>query len=99
ADVEQFRRALIESGRQQLTIGVCLESGGRNILLRLKPTVPPDLDVIVLHRLAIEQCIGISEEAIKKESHIAYVREFDSALAAVRNRTAQVSFLLNSTRL
>ena len=39
------------------------------------------------------------EEAIKKESHIAYVREFDSALAAVRHGTAQVSFLLNSTRL
>jgi uncharacterized protein (DUF1015 family) len=79
--------------------------------LRLKPSVNlaalmPDLsekqrtlDVVVLHRLLIEKCLGIAEEAVKKESHITYVRERDAAIAAVRDGKAQVAFLLNATRL
>jgi uncharacterized protein (DUF1015 family) len=54
---------------------------------------------VVLHRLLIEKCLGISEDAVKKESHISYVREFDKALDAVRKGTAQLVFLLNGTRL
>ena len=27
------------------------------------------------HRLILEKCLGISEEAVKKESYITYVRE------------------------
>src|SRR5690349_17542863 len=57
------------------------------------------LDVVVLHRLVIEKCLGIGEEAVKKESHISYVREFDKALKAVSSGTAQIAFLLNGTRL
>jgi uncharacterized protein (DUF1015 family) len=55
--------------------------------------------VVVLHRLLIERCLGITEEAVKHESNITYVREFDAALNAVVDRTAQISFLLNATKL
>jgi uncharacterized protein (DUF1015 family) len=57
------------------------------------------LDVVVLHRLILERCLGISEEAVKKESYIAYVREREAAMNAVRSGQAQVAFLLNPTRL
>ena len=57
------------------------------------------LDVVVLHRLILEKCLGITEDAVKKESHITYVRERDSALTAVRQGKAQAAFLLNPTRL
>ena len=57
------------------------------------------LDVVVLHRLLIEKCLGISEDAIKKESHVTYVREFDAAVKMVREGAAQISFLLNPTRV
>jgi uncharacterized protein (DUF1015 family) len=57
------------------------------------------LDVVILHRLLLEKCLGITEDAVKKESHITYVRERDSAINAVRNGSAQVAFLLNPTRL
>jgi uncharacterized protein (DUF1015 family) len=57
------------------------------------------LDVVVLHRLLLEKCLGVTEDAVKKESHITYVRERDAAVAAVRECKAQVAFLLNPTRL
>jgi len=92
-----------------VTIG--LFTDGRETLLRLKPSLDlaglmPDvstsqrkLDVVVLHRLIIEKCLGISEEAVKKESYITYVRGRDEAVKMVRDGKAQVAFLLNPTRL
>jgi len=58
-----------------------------------------ELDVVVLHRLILERCLGISEDAVKKESYIRYVRERDAAVSAVREGRAQVAFLLNPTRV
>jgi uncharacterized protein (DUF1015 family) len=106
---EAFAGALIEAGRSRLTIGVAAEGGRRCALLRLKESnlasVMSDLsprqralDVVVLHRLLIERCLGVTEEAVKHESNISYVREFDAALKAVASG-AQVAFLLNPVRL
>ncbi len=92
-----------------VTIGVF--DGAQLSFLRLKESLNlaelmPDLsekqrtlDVVILHRLVIEKCIGITEDAVKKESHITYVRERDAAMNAVREGKAQVAFLLNPTRL
>ena len=92
-----------------VTIGVV--DDGKEMLLRLKPSLDlaslmPDLsvnqrklDVVVLHRLIIEKCLGISEDAVKKESYITYVRGRDKAVKMVRDGKAQVAFLLNPTRL
>jgi uncharacterized protein (DUF1015 family) len=57
------------------------------------------LDVVVLHRLILEKCLGITEDAVKKESYITYVREREAAINAVREGKAQTAFLLNPTRL
>jgi len=57
------------------------------------------LDVVILHRLILERCLGITEDAIRKESHITYVREREAAMSTVRSGKAQVAFLLNPTRL
>jgi uncharacterized protein (DUF1015 family) len=92
-----------------VTLGVFVD--GHLSSLALKPALDlaslmPDLsprqrtlDVVILHRLILEKCLGISEEAVKKESYITYVRERDAAIDAVRNGRAQVAFLLNPTRL
>jgi uncharacterized protein (DUF1015 family) len=93
----------------RVTIGVFVH--GELSFLQLKPDLDlgrlmPDLsetqrglDVVVLHRLLLEQCLGITEDAVKKESYITYVREREAAISAVRSGEAQVAFLLNSTRL
>jgi uncharacterized protein (DUF1015 family) len=93
----------------RVTIGVFVH--GELSFLQLKPDLDlarlmPDLseaqrglDVVVLHRLLLEQCLGITEDAVKKESYITYVREREAAMEAVRSGQAQVAFLLNPTRL
>src|SRR5215813_2695759 len=71
-------------------------------LARLMPDLSEkqrELDVVILHRLILERCLGITEEAIKKESYVSYVRERDEAVNAVRSGNAKVAFLLNPTRL
>ena len=111
ADAERLRSDLKRLGEERVTIGVAADAGRSCSLLRLKPSldlasVLPDLsqkqrtlDVVVLHRLIIEKCLGVAEDAVKKERHITYVRELDKALNAVNSSDAQVAFLLNATRL
>jgi uncharacterized protein (DUF1015 family) len=91
------------------TIGVFVR--GELSHLQLKPgldlaALMPDLsakqrtlDVVVLHRLILERCLGITEDAVKKESYLTYLREAEAAMDAVRSGKAQVAFLLNPTRL
>jgi uncharacterized protein (DUF1015 family) len=111
AEPAAFRAALIDSGKRRVAIGICTDQGRDRKLLGLKAAVDlssrmhdlsekqRNLDVVVLHRLLIEGCLGITEEAVKHESHITYVREFNAACAAVETGAAQISFLLNATRL
>jgi uncharacterized protein (DUF1015 family) len=47
----------------------------------------------------LEKCLGITEESVKKESYLTYVRERDAAINGVREGRAQLAFLLNPTRL
>jgi uncharacterized protein (DUF1015 family) len=107
-----FARAaefFVPEAGEGVTIGVF--AAGKLTNLRLKPSIDlaalmPDLsekqrmlDVVILHRLLIEKCLDITEEAVKKESYITYVRERDAAINAVKEGKAQVAFLLNPTRL
>ncbi len=54
------------------------------------------LDVVLLHRLILEKGMGISAEAVSKESHIRYERRMESAVASVDRGEAQCCFLLNA---
>jgi uncharacterized protein (DUF1015 family) len=97
------------SGGEGITIGAFAD--GQLTQLHLKPSADlaalmPDLserqrslDVVVLHRLLLEKCLGIMPEAVKKESYITYVRDREAAMNAVTEGRAQVAFLLNPTKL
>jgi uncharacterized protein (DUF1015 family) len=56
-----------------------------------------ELDVPVLHTEILGGWLGISEEAVREESYITYVRGMDAAIAEVRDKGAQVAFLLDPT--
>jgi len=98
-----------ESDGGPITIGVFGDGEQRNLSLKASvdlAALMPDLserqrmlDVVVLHRLLLEKCLGITEDAVRKESYITYFRERDLAITAVREGNAQVAFLLNPTRL
>jgi len=57
------------------------------------------LDVVQLHKYLLERVLGISEEAIRNQQNVSYVRDADEALAQVRQQGANVAFLVNPVRI
>ena len=74
-------------------IGVATADG---VWLLERPRHPGELDVPVLHREILGGLLGISEEAVREEKYIHYVRGIDAAVAALQSG-AQVAFLLEPT--
>lgn len=104
ADSAALIRMLPERGRSGPSIGLVLGQG-QNYLLQLGPKSRSEpesasrlasLDVVLLHRL-LEHCLGLTEEVVRKESHLRYLRDPSEAIAVVESHQAQACFLLNPT--
>ena len=89
-----LKRELNSAEPQSVRIGVVL-FGAACLLTR--PRQPGELDVPVLHQEIIGDWLGIGEEAVREEKYIQYVRGMDAAAAEVREKGAQVAFLLDPT--
>ncbi len=61
------------------------------------------LDANVLHKLVLEQILGIGDRELTSQSHVEYVKDIgdaiDRAIAAVDSGTAEVVFFMNPTRI
>jgi len=57
------------------------------------------LDVVQLHRLLLEEIIGMSEEDIRAQKHLKYIRDAEEAVNEVRSGAAQIAFLMNPVRM
>ena len=60
------------------------------------------LDVVQLHKCLLEKILSLSEESIRNQQNISYMRDPAEALAKVRNREsshANIAFLLNPCRM
>jgi uncharacterized protein (DUF1015 family) len=57
------------------------------------------LDVVQLHKGLLERVLGISEEAIRDQQNISYVRDPGEALMRVRRGGANVAFLMNPVKM
>lgn len=57
------------------------------------------LDVVQLHKCILERVLNISEEAIRNQENVRYVREMDDALTQVRSGKAQIAFLMNPAKM
>ena len=55
------------------------------------------LDVRTLHEGLLGKALGISEEAVRDEKHLRYIRGIDAAVEEVRKGAAQIAFLLKPT--
>jgi uncharacterized protein (DUF1015 family) len=78
------------------TLGAAI--GGQLHLLRLRE--PSDkLDVSVLHKMLLGGVLGISEEAVRAEKNLHYMRGLDKAIEAARRGEAQIAFLLRPTSI
>ncbi len=53
------------------------------------------LDVVVLHELALQRALGITPEAVREEKNLHYLRDAREALNSVAHGHAQAAFFLN----
>lgn len=56
------------------------------------------LDVVQLHKLVLEEALGMSEADIREQKHLKYVRDANEAIDEVRNG-ANVAFIINPVRM
>jgi uncharacterized protein (DUF1015 family) len=57
------------------------------------------LDVVQLHKCLLEGVLGISEDAIRDQKNISYIRDAAEAMAKAREGAANVAFLMNPVRM
>jgi uncharacterized protein (DUF1015 family) len=57
------------------------------------------LDVVQLHKCLLEGVLGISEEAIRNQQNVTYIRDATEAMNMVRQGKANVAFLMNPARM
>jgi uncharacterized protein (DUF1015 family) len=53
------------------------------------------LDVVQLHRVLLENVLGLSEESIRNQENLSYMRDTGEAIQRVRGGAANVAFLMN----
>jgi uncharacterized protein (DUF1015 family) len=57
------------------------------------------LDVVQLHKILLERVLNLSEESIRNQQNISYVRDPGDALARVRAGKANIAFLMNPCKV
>jgi uncharacterized protein (DUF1015 family) len=92
--VDELKRALAVPNQAMVRIGI-VTGAGQHLLER--PRVGGELDVPVLHQDILGKLLGITEEAVREEKHVKYVRGIDAAVAEVREGDAEVAFILEAT--
>ncbi len=92
--IDSLKPALQISDSNLVRIGLVTKDG-RHLLQRSRQG--GELDVPVLHNEIFGLYMGISEDDVRDEKHIHYVRGIDTAVAHVREHGAQAAFLLAPT--
>jgi uncharacterized protein (DUF1015 family) len=94
--LDELRKLFRVPAPDKIRIGIALRSG--EISLYERDRRHGELDVNVLHQQLLGSLLGISEEAVRDEKHIEYVRGLDAAYAKVREG-ADAAFLLEPTTM
>jgi uncharacterized protein (DUF1015 family) len=69
--------------------------GGAKFLAGLSPR-QQSLDVVQLHKVLLEGVLKLTEESIRNQENLSYLRDASEALAQVRKDEANITFLMNS---
>jgi uncharacterized protein (DUF1015 family) len=107
-DVQEAVRRLREAGKERTALLAVTAQNA--FLLRARKDVQPatlqglperqrGLDVVQLHKLILEEIIGMSEEDIRAQKHLKYIRDAEEAVKEVRSGAAQIAFLMNPVRI
>jgi uncharacterized protein (DUF1015 family) len=74
-------------------------SGAIEQALAHVPEKQRQLDVAQLHGLVLEQLLGLSEESIREQRNLRYLRDAGEAVEQVTKGSAQAAFLMNPATL
>jgi uncharacterized protein (DUF1015 family) len=98
--------------RQQARDGAALLAATRDRAFLLHSTKPEasqymtglsprqqELDVVQLHKCLLEGVLKLTEESIRNQQNLSYVREAAEAMQQVRNGSANIAFLMNPCRV
>lgn len=107
-DVNQALERLRKAGTTKTALLAVTAHGGfllrsRSAIVTLKGLAGMSerkqaLDVVQLHKVVLEDALGMSEEDIRNQKHLKYVRDAHEAIEEVRNG-AHVAFLMNPVRM
>ena len=109
-DAPRATAILRESGRCGTTI-LAVTANRAFLLHHPNPNIPEvfeglsisqqALDVVQLHKCLLERVLGLSEESIRNQQNISYVRDAGEALSQVRGPGARgnIAFLMNPCRI
>jgi len=109
---KDFFQALLTLGGKRPAFGLyTIESDDLFLLClknheKIRPLFRPDLsaalrelDVSILHTVLLNHFLGIGEEALEAQSHVRYVKDREDAIHSINDRDAQMTFLMNPTRV
>jgi hypothetical protein len=57
------------------------------------------LDVVQLHKCLLEGALGVSQEAMRDQTNVTYIRDTSEAMALAREGKAEIAFLMNPARM
>jgi len=109
ADIDGREAVDLLHGEGETRSVILAVSKDGSLILRVKPDLADDLltdlsprqrelDVVILHKIVLELLLDISEEAVREQKNIAYLRSSQEAIDRVR-AGADVAFLMNPVRL
>jgi uncharacterized protein (DUF1015 family) len=96
--VDDLRRSWSEPHAREVRIGAVVQ-GQPGVTLFTTPRSEDTLDVPLLHSALLRDALDISDEAVRDEKHIRYVRGLDAAVDEVTKGNAQIAFLLEPTTI
>ena len=95
-NLDELKSVFAKPAPDKIRVGIAAQAG---IGLYQRERAPGELDVKVLHEYLLGEVLGISEEAVRDEKHLQYVRGLDAAYEKVRQGAAQAAFLLEPTTI
>lgn len=108
---QQLLDAMKKAQPDEHMFGMYLQGDNRFTLLSLKnesllenrasdkPLAWRRLDVAILQNFILEDILGLSEDSIRKQENLTYVKDDDDAITRVRDGKCQIGFLLNATKI
>ena len=92
ASIDELKQLFQSPAPDKIRIGLAMSDG--TVSLYKRDRKPGELDVKVLHEELLGAALDISDEAVREQKHIEYVRGLDAAYEKIRTGGAQIAFLL-----